>query len=130
MNITLEYITKYNSTPKEIIAANVRRLTEPYSAAVVAKMAGVTTNAVYNWNKIGFAPKPELEAALRLCQSLGVSENELIKEINIPKVEDDRKKCRTDGCDNPASAAYGLCPTCYQRRRRAEKKLEQSELNR
>jgi DNA-binding XRE family transcriptional regulator len=119
-------IDKYNETSKEIVTANIHRLLVDrvegkgeYKAAEIAEQIGISPQTIWGWNKRKHGSKPKFEAAIKLCDLLEVDIKELVKDIGVSEVMDDRPMCKTEGCNNPADAAGGLCWKCYQRKRRA-----------
>jgi transcriptional regulator with XRE-family HTH domain len=110
----LTAIEQYNATPQQIISANMRSITKKYQAADIADKVGVAIQTVYGWTKQKWGNKPSFEIALKLCAALDIDIAELIKYIEIPEIEDNRPKCKTEGCNRKGTAAFGLCWKCYQ----------------
>lgn len=107
-------IEKYNAASRQVVSANIRRLLAPYNAVNISKQTGIATQTIYSWTKRDYGSKPTFEAAIKLCDVLGVGVEELT-EGNAPEEIDDRPMCRTEGCGNRANAAKGYCWTCYRK---------------
>jgi transcriptional regulator with XRE-family HTH domain len=116
----IELIDKYNATPKQIVGANIRRLTKHVEAGYIADKVGVSTQTVYGWYKHNRGNKPPFDTAYKLCHVLGIDMEELILPADVPTEDDlsDLPPCKVCG-ENPANAAMGMCWKCYQADRRA-----------
>lgn len=114
---TAEIITaieKYNTASRATVSANVRRLLQPYEATFISERIGIATQTIYGWTKREYGNKPTFEAAVKLCDALGVGIDELVKDVATPDEVDDRPLCRACG-KNRANAAKGYCWTCYRK---------------
>lgn len=120
-------IDQYNAVSRAIISTNLNRLLESYKAAEIADKVGVATQTVYGWRKRNYGNKPTFETAMRLCEVLNIELDELIKDVDVSDIVDDRPVCETPGCTNKAGATKTLCQTCYRSNLRAEQKAKKND---
>ena len=109
-----ELIKKYNDTPKQIVSANIRRLTNDKDIDFITQITGAARQTVYGWRKIPYGNKIPFDTAYLLCNGLGVSIDELMREVELQEDHTPQSLCRVCG-KHPANAAKGMCWTCYRK---------------